>query len=572
MSRKGVAYLRVSTEMQVDGYSLDAQVNAIERYAKIHEIDIIDTYRDEGKSGTSIKGRERFIEMIEDIEADKVSVDFVMVFKLSRFGRNSADILNSLQRLQNCGVELICTEDNLDSSTHSGKLMITVLSAVAEIDRVNIVEQTLAGKRQKALEGKWNGGFPPYGYALGKDDILQIAEEEAKAVRIIYDKYVKDDFGFNKISRYLNEQGIPKIPRKNGTHTRWSAKLVKDIIDNPVHKGYIAYGRRGKEKVKGTQNEYRTVKQENYILAKGKHKAIITEELWDEAHQMRIETGVRGVSTIGRDRIHLLSGILRCPKCSGPMYTNRNSWTRKDGTYVEHYYYVCSRKREQRGIECDYRASLRKDTIEPDVITAIRALVQDPDFAAEVQSKIGQEIDTSQIDRELENYKSTLRQAKTVKETLEREIDTLPYDEPHRERKIEDLNKRLNRAYDELIGIEESIDEALLKREAVETNALNLEQVYRVLENFDLLFDKMSEEDKRKTVDYLIKEIAIHEEPQGKTLSRLKSITFNFPVYYKGTTVDNILWENGTHAEAIALIQKKTIYVYVNLKVGHHSN
>ena len=554
--KKVVAYLRVSTGMQVEGYSLDAQLASIERYAKAYDYEIVKIYKDEGKSGKSVEDREDFIRMFEDIETEAINVDYVMVFKLSRFGRNTADVMTYLQRLQDNGVNLVCVEDHLNSEYGAGKMMITVLSAVAEIERVNILEQTMAGRRQKAEEGKWNGGFPPYGYSLGEDDILQLNEEEAKAVRIIYDKYVNDGMGFNSIAKYLNRQGISKIPRKNGTLTQWSAKLVKDIIDNPVYKGYIAYGRRTKEKVKGTSNEYRTVRQDDYIVAKGKHEPIISEELWDEAHELRLKTGVASPSSIGRNRIHLLSGILRCPECLGPMYTNKNSWTRKDGTYVERHYYVCSRAFQARGLECNYKASLRKDIIEPDVIEAVRALVRDPDFAAEVKAKIGKEVDTSEIDKELANYRKALTQAKTVKETLEREIDTLPYDAPHRERKLQDLNRRLDRAYDELIEIEVKIDDLLLKREAVENNALTLEQVYKVLENFDLLFDKMSEEDKRKTVAYLIKEVEVYKEPQEKTISRLKSVTFNFPVFYKGSTTDKILWDNGTHVECVVLMTK----------------
>lgn len=553
--QKAVAYLRVSTGMQVEGYSLDAQLSSIERYAKAYDIEIIDTYEDAGKSGTSVDGREAFIRMLNDIESNVIDVDYVMVFKLSRFGRNSADVLISLQRLQEHNTNLICTEDRLDSSTGTGKMMITVLSAVAEIERVNILEQTMAGRRQKAEEGKWNGGFPPYGYSINEDDILIIEEAEAKAVRIIYDKYVKDDMGFDSIAKYLNRQGINKIPRKNGTLTSWSAKLVKDIIDNPVYCGKIAYGRRTKEKVKGTSNEYRTVRQEDYIVSEGKHEPIIPEDVWNEAHELRLETGVKSPSSIGRDRIHLLSGILRCPECLGPMYTNKNSWTRKDGEYVERHYYVCSRAFQARGIECKYKSSLRKDIIEPDVIKAVRDLVKDPDFAAEVKAKIGKEVDTSEIDKELDNYRKALIQAKAVKDTLEREIDTLPHDTPHRERKVQGLNKRLDKAFDELIEVEDQIDDLILKRAAVTSNALNLEEVYKVLENFDLLFDHMSDEDKRKTISYLIKEIEVYKEPQGKTLSRLKSINFNFPVYYKGSEGDKLMWEKETHVESIILMQ-----------------
>ena len=558
--KKAVAYLRVSTGMQVEGYSLDAQLASIERCAKAYGYEIVKIYKDEGKSGKSIEGREAFIRMFEDIESGDLNIDYVMVFKLSRFGRNTADVLTSLQRLQDNGVNLICVEDYLNSEHGAGKMMITVLSAVAEIERINILEQTMAGRRQKAAEGLWNGGFPPYGYSLKEGGILEINEEEAKAVRVIYDKFVNDGMGTNGIAKYLNRQGYAKIPRKNGTLTKWSAKLVKDIIDNPVYKGYIAYGRRRKVKKKGTANEYRMERQAEYPCNKGKHEPIVSEELWEAAHELRKETGVASPPSSGRSRLHLLSGILRCPECGGPMYTNKNGWTRKDGTDILRYYYTCSRVYQARGIECQYTASLREDLIDNEVVEAVRDLVRDPLFAQEVKNKIGKEIDTSEIDKELENYRKALKQAKAVKETIEREIDTLPYDAPHRERKVQDLNRRLDRAYDELIDIEQQIDDLILKRQAIENNALTLEQVYKVLENFDLLFDVMSEEDKRKTISYLIKEVEVTKEPSGRkkssTKSRLRSITFNFPIHYKGSEGDKILWENGTHVECVTLMSR----------------
>lgn len=101
--------------------------------------------------------------MLQDVADGKDGVDYILVFKLSRFGRNAADVLNSLQYIQDFGVNLICVEDGIDSSKDSGKLTITVLSAVAEIERENILVQTMEGRKQKAREGKWNGGQAPFG-------------------------------------------------------------------------------------------------------------------------------------------------------------------------------------------------------------------------------------------------------------------------------------------------------------------------------------------------------------------------------------------------------------------------
>ena len=96
MKRKNCyIYTRVSTSMQVDGFSLDAQKEKLRRYAEFQDFMIAGEYSDEGKSGKNIEGRPEFQTMLNDISEGKDSVQYVLVFKLSRFGRNAADVLNS---------------------------------------------------------------------------------------------------------------------------------------------------------------------------------------------------------------------------------------------------------------------------------------------------------------------------------------------------------------------------------------------------------------------------------------------------------------------------------------------
>ena len=121
-------YTRVSTTMQIDDYSLDAQKTKMKAFCDYNEYEIAGEYEDAGKSGKSIEGRIAFNQMMDDIKSGKDAV-----FKLSRFGRNAADVLATLQVMQDFGVNLICVEDGIDSSKDAGKLMISVLSAVAEI-------------------------------------------------------------------------------------------------------------------------------------------------------------------------------------------------------------------------------------------------------------------------------------------------------------------------------------------------------------------------------------------------------------------------------------------------------
>lgn len=107
MNREGkhyFEYTRVSTEMQVEGYSLEGQENCIKKYADREEMICVGKYKDAGKSGKSIEGRPDFKRMLKDIQ-NGTKVDFVIVYKLSRFGRNAADILNSLELIQSYGVD-----------------------------------------------------------------------------------------------------------------------------------------------------------------------------------------------------------------------------------------------------------------------------------------------------------------------------------------------------------------------------------------------------------------------------------------------------------------------------------
>ncbi|MFR3398524.1 MAG: RsmF rRNA methyltransferase first C-terminal domain-containing protein [Clostridia bacterium] len=554
MNREGkkcVLYPRVSTEMQVDGYSLEGQKNGLKRFADREEMEIVGIYEDAGKSGKSIEGRPAFKKMLSDIK-NGLEIDYILVYKLSRFGRNAADILNSLEFVQSYGINLICIEEGIDSSQTSGKLLISVLSAVAEIERENIIEQTMNGRREKARQGGWNGGFAPYGYYL-KDNQLLIEETEAEAIRIIFDKFANSDIGLGGVAKYLNLQGIKKIPRQNGTLETWSSHFIRLILDNPVYCGKIAYGRRTREKVKGTKNEYKQVHAEDYILEDGQHEGIISEELWQKVHAKRMATGIKQPSKIGKDRSHLLTGILKCPLCGSSMYTNKHAWTNKDGTYKEVYYYICGRNKQERGHHCDYKASLRKTDIEPLVIEAVKELVSDKYFAKEIEKRIGVQIDTTAIDKELANYESKLKEVDLNKARLEREIDNLPIDARFRERKIHDMTLRLDGLYDTIVELEERIEDAKLRRSSIEMEAITLDNIYKLMLNFGKLYDIISDEEKKSLITYLIKEIQIY--PNGESEQPLKSIEFNFPIYRDGQEVRRLLWEKGNTVETCAVRQ-----------------
>ncbi len=557
MNRYGkrcVLYPRVSTEMQVDGYSLEGQKNMLTRFADREEMIVVDTYEDAGKSGKSIEGRPAFQKMLRDIE-DGLDIDYILVYKLSRFGRNAADILNSLELVQSYGVNLICIEEGIDSSQTSGKLLISVLSAVAEIERENIIEQTMNGRREKARQGGWNGGFAPYGYTL-EDNKLMIEETEAVAIRKIFELYTSSEIGLGGIANQLNLQGIRKIPRQNGTLEDWTGHFIKLILDNPVYCGKIAYGRRTKEKVKGTKNDYQMKRNDDYILTEGQHKGIVSEEVWEKAHAKRLRTGVKQPSKIGRDRVHLLSGLLKCPVCGSPMYTNKHAWTNKDGTYKEIYYYVCSRNRMVRGKHCEYKAMLKKTDIEPMVIEAIREIVRNEEYAQAIKKRIGVQIDTKAVDKELKGYQAKLKEVDLNKTRLEREIDSLPADAKYRERKLHDMTLRLDSLYDVIVELEEKIEDARLRRDAIKQQAITLENIYKIMVNFDCVYNIINDEEKRNVVTALIKEIEIYRNDESEY--PLKRIGLNFPVFKDGGEVTELLWDKGNTVETYLKLVNST--------------
>lgn len=483
-----------------------------------------------------------------------LDVDYVLVYKLSRFGRNAADILNSLALLQTYDVNLICIEEGIDSSQTSGKLLISVLSAVAEIERENILEQTMNGRREKARQGKWNGGPPPYGYMI-KDGVLQIEEDEAKIVKMVFEMYTTTKIGYTGIAKYLNLQGITKKKRKESDVTIFSGRFIQILLDNPVYCGKIAYGRRMREKVKGKKNEYRIVAKKDFSITEGQHEAIVSEEIWEKAHSKRINTGVKFASKSGQDRAYLLTGILKCPKCGSSMYANRIRWTKKDGTYKEVMYYACSRNKQERGHYCDYSANLKKTDIEPLVIEFIKELVQDEHFAVEIKKKIGLQVDTTKIDTEIRNYESKLKEVELNKARLEREIDSLPIETAHRERKLHDMTLRLDALYDTIVEIEEKVEDAKLRRKSVEAEFITMENIYKILEHFGELYDIISDEEKKELIATLVKEIQIY--PEGESDTPLESMKFNFPVYKDGQEVNEIFLNKRTNVETLAVLSRK---------------
>ena len=445
-------YTHVSTAMQIDGYSLEAQKTKMKAFCDYNEYEIAGEYEDAGKSGKSIEGRIAFNQMMDDIKSGKDEVSYVLVFKLSRFGRNAADVLATLQVMQDFGVNLICVEDGIDSSKDAGKLMISVLSAVAEIERENIRVQTMEGRMQKAREGKWNGGFAPYGYAL-------IAAQAKKYEKVNRDK---------------------------------------------------------------------------------------------------------------KEKIHLLSGILKCPVCGAGMYGNKAIKKRKDGSnYKDLYYYGCKHRNMTRGHKCDYKKQVHEEMLDASVAEVISKLVSNPKFSDLIRSKINMEVDTSALDQEIANYEKQLRQLYHNKDTILSDIDSLDYEDKHYQRRKTDLENRLYKTYDKIDEAEELLISAKTKKRALLADKITGDNIYKALIFFDKLYDKMNEAERREFLSQLVDNVQIYEE-RKENGQWLKSIEFKLPIIEKEFTLS---LDNDTQNETVVLLpqlkQKPDDYIDVTIELDN---
>lgn len=545
-------YTRVSTSIQIDGYSLDAQKDEIYKYIKAYDYEVAGEYSDEGKSGKNIEGRPQFRQMLHDIENKKDDVKFVLVYKLSRFGRNAADVLSSLQLMQDYGVNLICVEDKIDSSKDAGKLMITILSSVAELERENIRTQTMAGREEKAREGKWNGGYAPYGYDLVEGKLV-IAETEAEHVRLIFDKYVNTTMGPGVIAEWLELNGYKKTVRKNGKLPHFSPDFVKKVIDNPVYCGDIAYGRRKTEKIDGKRNEFHIVKQAEYPVYQGIHDAIVSKDIWDAAQAKRKQTGGVWIKTHSLDHEHLLSGIVKCPMCGGGMFGNVHRKKKKDGSYYKDYFfYRCKHRIKFDGHDCDYNKQWAEYKIDFAVEEVISELVNTPRFKETISSQIDAHVDTESLATELENIKKIIKSKEALIRRTNEDITNIDASDASFENKYQDLTNRLNNLYDDLALYQSKRAETEQRILNIREEKIKTENIYKFLLYFDKLYAKFTDVEKKTFLKTFVNRVDIFPEEQADG-RLLKAIKFNFPIFYDDKVIDGLSWDKEGHVESVAL-------------------
>lgn len=321
------AYCRVSTDKSDQLNSLETQKEFFLEYTKRTGDNLIKLYADEGISGTKIKNRKEFQRMLAD--AEKGLFDMVVVKDISRFARNTVDLLQSVRKLKSLGIETQFLTANMTSMGNS-EFVLTIFGALAQEESANTSKRIKFGKKMNAEKGRVPNIVFGYDKTIGDYFTLSINENEAKAIRQIFQWYTEEGYGGSKIANMLNERGI-KTKRGNN----WSQNAVCRVLTNEIYTGKII---NGKEEIVDFLTGQRKEKDESeWLVTIRPELRIIEDEVFDKAQD--ILKGRHDSFKITHERQsnkYLFSTLIKCKECG---WSFRRTVRQYKNTYVR---WVCS--------------------------------------------------------------------------------------------------------------------------------------------------------------------------------------------------------------------------------------
>lgn len=356
--KTGALYIRVSTHMQ-DELSPDAQKRLLLEYAKANDILVSNDniFIETGISGRKVDKRPEFQKMISLAKTKPAPFDSILVWKFSRFARNQEEsiVYKSLLRKQ-CNIDVISVSEPLIDGPF-GSLIERIIEWMDEYYSIRLSGEVTRGMTEKALRGGYQAR-PPLGYKIAvKGEPPVIVPEEAKIVRIIFEKYVHEKQGYFDIARYLNSLGYKTSHGKS-----FEARSIDYIIQNPTYCGMIRWNR--------TENETNRIKdKDEWIITEGHHEPIISKELFDAAQERYKSTyrprGARPSSTYR----HWLSGLLKCPHCGRTMIAKR---VVKKSNGANYAYFTCYGYSKGKCLIPSNVSSLK---LEPAVLSSLKEIL-----------------------------------------------------------------------------------------------------------------------------------------------------------------------------------------------------
>ena len=321
------AYCRVSTDKEDQLNSLEAQKEFFAEYTKRTGDNLIRLYADEGISGTKIKNRKEFLHMMSD--AERGLFDMVVVKDISRFARNTVDLLQNIRKLKALGIETQFLTANMTSMGNS-EFVLTIFGALAQEESANTSKRVKFGKKMNAEKGRVPNIVYGYDKTIGDYFNLAINEEEAKIVRQIYQWYTKEGYGAAKISIMLNDRGL-----KTKRNCSWSQNAICRILTNEIYTGKII---NGKQEVADFLTGQRKSKEEDeWMVVDRPELKIIEPEVYEEAQAvLQSRNKAFNISHERQSNKYLFSTLIRCKECG---WSFRRTVRKYKNTYVR---WVCS--------------------------------------------------------------------------------------------------------------------------------------------------------------------------------------------------------------------------------------
>ena len=230
--KKVAAYARVSKDTEQLMHSLSAQVSYYSDFIqRTPDWEYAGVYVDAGLTGTNTEARPEFRRLIEDCEAGKINI--VLTKSISRFARNTVDLLSTVRRLKELGVEVRFEKENIWTFDSKGELLLTIMSSLAQEESRSISENVRWGQRKKFSDGRYSLNYKHFlGYDKGEDGRLVVNQEQAAIVRRIFADFLAGHTPF-QIAKALTAEGIPTPAGK----TQWSYTTVRRVLSNETYMG-----------------------------------------------------------------------------------------------------------------------------------------------------------------------------------------------------------------------------------------------------------------------------------------------------------------------------------------------